>query len=460
VTLASPTNDLTVSSIAAETIDASGMTTDLTLTQAAAADITVSLGSGDNDINLIGTSHENTVTGGDGDDDISFLTDTGTAAALVGGGENVIAATSITSGELIVTSGSGDDTVTADKFTSAEISLTLGDGDNTINLDPGTLAGTELTAVTGNGEDTVKFDSANAVASHADDVFTFTLGTGTDTLDFSGGASTIDLTAGSITFDGLDVIEFGGQSSNVTLDGVHLAGKTITLKGDGTVTDTVEVDLDTAGTYDFSSISIDGTIAKAFGGLNIDGGTGADIITATDGNDDIASGGGADVIDGGLGADTIVLGSGDQTIVLGKKSATQTSSFAGTNTTADNIEDIQSAVFTGADDIIQLSSAADAYGSGITLSESTTINVIIAGGSTTNHDIDGLTANMESGTNGTASTSSTLYVYVGVESGGTLEDGTYLVINDGTSTLDSADTIIKLGSGYTGTLDASDFTIV
>jgi len=463
VTLQSPTNDLTVTGIAAETVNAQAMTTDLTLTQSAAADMTVALGSGTNDVTLAGTSHESTVIGGDGKDTVTLVTSTGNASILAGGGNNVLSVASLSSGDGFISAGAGDDTLTLGKMTSAEVSVDLGDGDNEVTLAPGTLAGAEITLTLGTGDDTVKLDDANdtTIETVAADEIVITFGTGTDTLDLSG-VTTADLTAGTFTASGLEVIEFGGKAAGVTFDGAFLNGQSYILKGDGDVTDLAKVALDTKGTYDFSDLAIDGTIAKAMGGLNITGNAGADTITGTDGGDTIDTGTGDNTVDGGLGADSITVGAGDDTVVIGKKTATQTSSFAGTNTTADNIDEYVSLDFASAD-TIQLSSAAGAYGTGITLDDQTVINVVeVALGTTEDNFTDFFaTAETQSG-NGTASTSDILYIYYAVESGaGTLEDGTYLIINDGTSTLSADDTVIKIGGagGVTG-LDASDFTVV
>jgi hypothetical protein len=284
--------DVTVGSIAAGTVDASTMTTDLTLTQTAAAAMSVILGSGTNDINLVGTTHDSSVIGDSGDDDVSFLTTTGTAAALLGNGDNTVSAAALTSGGLSVIVGSGDDTVTVDSLTFGEVRLTLGNGDNTVNFDPGTLAGATLSVLAGTGDDTFNFDSAAAVATVAADNISIDLGLGSNTVSFSGGASTIDLTAGTVSFSNVDILAFGGQATNVTLDAALLNGASFTLKGDGTLTDRVVVEVDVAGAYDFSTLGIDGTNAKAFGGLNITGSSGNDTITGSEGTDLINTGNG------------------------------------------------------------------------------------------------------------------------------------------------------------------------
>jgi len=462
--LQSPTNDLTISAGIAGTVDATAMTTDLTYDQSGAADATVVLGSGDNDVSLAGTSHESTITGGDGDDNVDFATTTGTAAALLGNGDNVVDVLSVTSGDVIVTTGSGDDVITIDSLTSGEVVVNAGDGDNTIDMDPGTLAGAEVVVNAGNGDDTFEFDSANAVATSATESIAIDLGTGTNTLSFAGMASTIDLTAGSFSVAGLNTIAFGGNSDDVVFDGSFLTGQDYRLTGDGDVTDLVFVDHDSAGTYDYSTLQLDGTIAKALGGMDIDGHSGNETITGSDGNDTIDTGDGVNTVTGGLGADSITLGTGKDTIVLGKTSATQTSSFAGANTLADNIDEYIGFDF-ASEDKIQLSSAAEAYGDGLTLTSSTIINVIDVGSSTVADTFTEMASIFETAaSNGTASSATTLYIYYGVETGagaGTLEDGTYLVINDGVSTITADDTWIKIGGagGVTG-LDASDFTIV
>lgn len=449
--------DVVITSIAAGVVDASTMTTDLTLTQTAAAAMVVNLGEGTNTVVLKGTSHESSVIGQDGDDEVTFDTTTGVAAALMGAGDNTVTLDDITSGSGYVEAGAGDDTFTLSDVTSATIDANLGAGDNEITFDPGTLAGATINVVTGAGDDTLTI-SGGAITTVAADQIVFSLGEGTNTLDFSGATSAMDLTAGTFTVSGVDVIEFGGAATDVILDGNFLKGQSYTLKGDGTLTDRVEVDLDTAGVYDFSDLQIDGTIAKAFGGLNIDGHTGNDTITGTDGTDDINTGNGTNIVDGGLGIDLITLGTGADTVILGKRTAFMSTSFSGADTDNTNI-DLVTGFDAGAEDKIQLSGAANAYGTGITLTENTIINVVNLVGGGTYHNFTELTAAAETEATGVASTSSVLYIYVIEQTDGTLEDATYLIINNGTAAIAATDSIIQLAT-LTGTLDASDFTIV
>jgi len=383
---------------------------------------------------------------------------------MVGAGDNSVTANSVADGTLVVEAGDGADVISATGLTTAEVALTLGGGDNEVTLDGTFASGLEVVLTTGNGDDELTFGtgatSVTGVTINVD------LGDGSDSIIFDGA---VDLSGGTVSLAGIDVLEFGAAASNVTLDGDHLAGQTYVMKGAGSVTDSdlAGVTLDNnGGTYDFSGLSIDGTIAKAMAGLNVTGGSKADVVTGTDGGDTFSLGNGDDVIEGGLGADSITVGGGEDTIILGKKSATQTASFATGNADASNIDSI--ADFVTADDTIQLSSAANAYGTGLTLSTDATVNVIDLGTMT---GADYATVNDFIAAAATAATevkssANAVYVYLAAVTSDTSTTGdfdtdaagTYMFINDGTTALTADDTIVQIG--ITGTMDATNFTIV
>jgi len=457
VTLQSPTNDLTITNLTAGSVDASTVSTDLVVTQTAAADMAVEVGDADTTFTFKGTSHENSIVLGDGDSTIIFATNTGTAAVVAGDGEVTATAGSLNSGGFTFIGGNGDNAITVDSLTSGSVVITTGDGDNQVDMAPGTLAGAEVSIVFGSGDDEVEFDLGATVTIDADTEIVMNFGTGTDTLDFSaiGGAYTADLTGGTFTAEGLDVIALGANATLVNFDGAFLSGETYTITGAGTVAEQLVVTHDKAGTYDYSGLQLDGTISKATGGLNISGHSGNDIITGTSSGDTIDTGNGVNTVTAGAGADAVTLGSGVDTIVLGTNSQINTTSYAAANTDNTNLDDYNSVDF-GSEDVIQLSVANGAYGDGVNFSADTTVNYVHAGSFTADTFAD-VYASINDAVSETKSTSSVVYIYTAtITAGGDVAADNYLVINDGTATVNVDDTMIAL-SGVTN-LDATDFT--
>jgi hypothetical protein len=313
VIFTSATNDFTVTTMDASEVDASAVQADFNMTQTSDAEMLVIGGSADNTVVFDGEDNDSTFIGGEGDDAITLVTEGGEAAMIVNGGDNTVTANALDDGQLTVLAGDGDDTVSATALTSGIVSLELGDGDNDVTIG-GVLAGATISITTGNGKDTV----AIADDTSADEEITLVLGTGTDTLDVSDGA---DLTLGTWSVSGLDVIAVGAGTT--TADSVAtdptpnggvgaqvnadlLTGQSYKITGQGDVDEYLTVNIDSAGTYDFSGLEIDNTIGKAIGGLDIIGSAGADVITGTTGQD---------IFFGQGGADTFVFASGDSTKV-------------------------------------------------------------------------------------------------------------------------------------------------
>ena len=205
------------------------------------------------DDTFTGGSGNESVFGGDGNDNIS----TGAGGDFVDGG----------AGDDTIDGGVGDDW------------LSGGAGNDTI--------------YGGIGDDTIEGGAGNDVlwGESGQDSFLFSDNWGADTV--YGGGLGIDL----------DTLDF----SNVTVD------VTVTFSGweDGTATDginTVGFDNIEAITGGAGDDTID---ASADGsGLALDGGAGADAITAGSGDDTITGGAGDDTITGGAGDDTIFLADG------------------------------------------------------------------------------------------------------------------------------------------------------
>jgi hypothetical protein len=159
-----------------------------------------------------------------------------------------------------------------------------------------------------------------AFTSADTDEYTVTFGTGDDTLDLSAAAA--DLTGMTLDFSGLDNILHNGDDD---VDGDFLTGQAYELQGSGTDTEQLGVTLESAGTYDFSGITANATLALGTGGLEVTNGNFIVTATLTAADDDytggtavdtISAGAGDDTITGGAGADVITGGSGDDTIVL------------------------------------------------------------------------------------------------------------------------------------------------
>lgn len=305
------TNDVVVTEVIAKTVDASGLTGNLTITQQAAntAAMTISGATGTNVVVFTATTNDSSYTGQNGNDTVTFVNTTGNATAVLGNGANTVTSSSGTTGSLVVMGGDGVDTVTAS---------TAGTGTGEVNLGLG--AGNDVaTITTGGTDDVVTIDMGEgtnsltlAAASTANDVHTLTFGTGTDTLNLS-----TDITAGTWTITGLDVIALGGNTAGAKINSSILTGQTYEITGDGGTTDTALVEMDAAASVDFSGIVVNQTITKGLKGLEITDSTGIDTIVATAYADKITTqAGSANTITGGQGADTLVGSTATDTFVI------------------------------------------------------------------------------------------------------------------------------------------------
>lgn len=267
-----------------------------------------------------------TYVGGTGDDDVTFTGDAGEMTALVGEGDNTITANAVDTGLLAVIAGSGDDTVSATALTTGTVALNLGDGDNEVTLD-GTFNGISASITLGAGDDTVTVDDATVAA----DEIIIAFGAGTDTLAISE-----DITAGTFTLTGLEALEI--TDSATVVDASLLTGKSYTIKASGTLnsnndgfSDVLDVTTATAGSYDFSGLTISTSLTTGLLGLDITGHSGNDTIIATAAADTIATNGGNDKVTGGAGADTITLGAGTDTVVINSGDSGNVLNLQGSN---------------------------------------------------------------------------------------------------------------------------------
>ncbi|MDY0186035.1 MAG: hypothetical protein RBR43_09170 [Desulfuromonadaceae bacterium] len=333
VTLTSA-NEVVVTALAVKNLDASASTGKLEIAGATGAASIVG-SQGNNTVTLNSVTSEVSVITGEGDDKVTLGTAAATAAdvtLVLGNGKNTVDANAqaIKGAALSVVTGSGDDVVKVKLDTSGSadnnVVLELGDGKNSVELNTGTTGGKDnfVTIVTGAGNDTVKF-MANTIAA---DTINWTADGGTNTLDLGGK----DISLGEITLSGVTHILDGAGTGVV--DGSLLNGKSYTIQGNGSIATLLDVTIAKAGSYDFSNLVLDATLAKGIGGLNITGSTaGSDKIIGTSGNDTIvASSTGTNTITGGKGQDDL-SSNGSTTFVFAKGDSGKTA------TTFDTIQD-------------------------------------------------------------------------------------------------------------------------
>jgi Ca2+-binding RTX toxin-like protein len=154
------------------------------------------------------------------------------------------------------------------------------------------------------------------------DVLAIDLGGGTNTLKLAAGADiSTALTTGSLVIAGLTDIRvlsgaaFDAGTAGAKVSADLLNGQSIVVLGTGvntggSFTDVLTVQVNTAGTYNFSGVTFSNTLTTGAGGLAITGSAQADNITGSAGNDIITGGVGADTLTGGAGADTFVFALG------------------------------------------------------------------------------------------------------------------------------------------------------
>lgn len=315
------TNDVVVTEVIAGTVNASGLTGNLTMTQQAAdtAAMVVSGATATNSMTFTATANDSSYTGQNGNDTVVFVNDAGNATAILGNGANTVTASAGTTGSLVVIGGEGVDTVTASTAGdgTGEINLALGAGNDVMSITTGAAATTNiLTIDAGAGSDALTLSAASVAA----DTYTLAFGDGTDTLNIS-----TDLTAGTWSVTGLEKIAIGSSNTLAIVNSTLLTGHTYEITGDGTATDHIAVQMDAAASVDFSGIAVNQTITLGLAGLAITGSTGNDTIVATGYADTIASNGGNDSMTGGAGQDTITGGAGIDTIVFASGDAGTTS---------------------------------------------------------------------------------------------------------------------------------------
>jgi len=287
----------------------------------AAQDVTT--GSGDDTINILGTSTESafTLDAGAGNDTL----------AISGGGDINLNSFGGGSGSVTgIENVSIDDTATTFTANNATLAITAGNGGNTITLGSGTQS-----VASGSGADTINLGSGANVVNTGDgaDTVNGALGTG-DAVDLDAGNDEYTLNASST--DGT-VSGGTGGSDTLTIGAAGVTTATITL-GDGANTTILGVDYSNFDNLAAGASDEVLTVTAAAGGSSIETGSAGDNVTA---------GAGADSINTGLGNDTVNITSltyaGD---TLGGSGGTDTLAITGGNTV-----DMNSATISGFENI-------------------------------------------------------------------------------------------------------------
>jgi hypothetical protein len=325
---------VTVTSFTGESLTATALTGDLTVTQGGAAAATATVvgsATAKNTVTFIATTQNTAYVGGAGADIVTLAQTTGDSSTVLGNGANTFTATALTDGNAVVQGGTGVDTITVAATLDANIVVQAGGGDDVVTYGATTGLGTiEL----GAGNDKLTLSAGTIAGAN----LKIDGGEGTDTLVLNGK----DISLGTVTVSNIEVIDAGVAASKVGAS--VLAGKSITIQGDGNIATKLLVDVTatTAGTYDFSGLTLDQTLTKGIGGLTVAGNTGADTIIGTVGNDSINGGNGNDVITGGKGVDALTGGAGNDTFVFAAGDSGTTAAAADTiadfTTAADKIK--------------------------------------------------------------------------------------------------------------------------
>ena len=249
-----------------------------------------------------------------GDENVTFTGDVTAASITAGAFTGILTITTGAGGVNSITSGTGADVIEVDN--ALITTLDGGTGNNDITI---TNTASGSTFITGLGTDNFNIDSA--IGNGA---FVVQGGAGNDTYDISvdadvvitdsaGTADTIIIAAGGIdfsdntnfAFSGIEAMTVTATNGTTTMAGADLTGKTITVTGDSATADILlAAGADAvADTIDLSDITA--TLSM----LKIDGGTGADILTASaNGTTFVAAAGDivtGDTMNGGAGTDVI-----------------------------------------------------------------------------------------------------------------------------------------------------------
>ena len=312
-----------------ENLDASALTTALTVT---------------------GSSATNTILTGSGNDSVDG-----------GGGADVI------------NTGAGDDLVT---YRGTELSIDAGTGVNTLALQAATdinLGRVDQTV--GDAVTVLNFQNVDASALGAAQGITLigsssvniiTGGLGADTIDGAGGADVINAGGGDdiVVYRGSEVSIDGGSGSNTlqlkAATAVNLGNSDQTSGDSVSVSNFQNVDASALGALQGVSIigtSSANTILGGAGADTIDGGGGTDIIGAGAGNDTVRYYGSEISIDGGTGNDTLVLLASGGTTAINLSVPANVDQTSGDGADVYNFENVDASALTTAIAVVGSSSA-------------------------------------------------------------------------------------------------------
>ncbi len=265
-----------------QNVNASAVSTDLTLTGSSAANA-ITGGSGADLID--GNAGADTIDGGAGDDVILYRA----TETVINGGSGVNTLRLMVSGAVI-------NLANADQSTGDSANIT-----NFRNVDASLLAAGQTANITGSSV-------ANVITG----------GLGVDTIDGGGGADTIDAGGGNdtVTTRGTETLVDGGVGTNtlILLAGSTVTSLNLTVTTDQTTGDTVDVR--NFQTVNASAVTTNLSITTSSNAHTTNGGSGNDTINGGGGADNIFGNGGDDtmstygsetVVDGGTGNNSLIV---------------------------------------------------------------------------------------------------------------------------------------------------------
>ena len=288
-------------------------------------------------LTVTGSASANTITTGSGNDIVDG-----------GGGADVI------------NTGSGDDTVS---YYNSEVSIDGSTGTNTLILRAATtinLANSDQT--TGDTAAVSNFQNVDASALSTGITIGGTSGTnvitggsGNDIIDGVGGADVISAGSGNdqVSYYGTEVSIDGGAGANTL---VMRAAATVNLaNADQTIADSTNVssfqNVDASALV--TAVSITGsssanTIVSGSGNDTIDGGGGADVINAGAGDDTVQYRGSEVSIDGNTGTDTLIISAGASLSAVNFAVASGSDQTTGDTVSVTNFENLDASALTTA----------------------------------------------------------------------------------------------------------------
>jgi len=277
---------------AASVLDASALDGALDLTSAASGGQEIAGGQGDNVIEFSAASGDKTYVGQSGNDEVTFSSGAAdTVEVSFAGGDNTVDLGKVdTNGEVSVVGADGVDTLKLDGVTGT-IAANLGAGDDVVEMTSGSNTSGDLTLAFGEGNDTLKM-AAGADLSDASSVEI----TGLEAIEIGGsgnasfaadqlngqelsvssedGGATLTVTGGSVDLSGVSLNNTVGSNATASITGSTNADTIVGTQGDDTITGSGGVDTLTGG---------DGADTFVLGAVS---GSGIDVITDLNADED------------------------------------------------------------------------------------------------------------------------------------------------------------------------------